>query len=857
MDPRIDQSSGLTDAEAQRRLTLEGPNELASSKPRNILAIALEVLREPMFLLLVAAASLYFAMGDHADALMLLASVLVVMAITIVQERRTERAVDALRDLSSPRALVVRSGQRRRIAGREVVRGDILVLSEGDRVPADSILRRCTNVSVDESLLTGESVPVRKAPSAGAQQLERPGGDDLPSLFAGTLVTSGQGVAEVVATGPRTELGRIGKALQTIEPEETSLQKETSRIVRVVAAIALIACGFVVIAYGLSRGGSWPAWREGLLAGIAMAMSLLPEEFPVVLTVFLALGAWRISRSRVLTRRMPVIETLGAATVLCVDKTGTLTQNQMTLKALATETQSVSLSAHNGPLPGPLATLLSTAVLASKPEPFDPMERALHTATDLIESQRGAQPASGSLLREYPLAPDLLAMTHVWCSTHHGRTVFASKGAPEAIAGLCRLSPEHRDRILQQAGTLASRGLRVLGVARGTGQGAPLPASQRDLDLEFVGLVGFEDPLRDNVPAAVAECQNAGIRVMMITGDYAPTARSIARQAGLSDPDTVITGQDLAQMSEEELLSRVRATQVFARVVPEQKLRIVTALKANGEVVAMTGDGVNDAPALKAAHIGIAMGGRGTDVAREAASLVLLDDDFSSIVAAVKLGRRIYDNISKALTFIVAVHIPIAGLSIAPVLIPGMPLLLLPVHIALLELIIDPSCTLIFEAEQPEPDIMCRPPRDPARRLFSRQTLVMALLQGLSVLAVALLIVLLALPGHGPDAARALSFASLVVAFLAIILANRSWTRSVASLIRARNAALWWVIGGTAGFLAAILTVPPLRSLFSFAPLHPGDLALSLLAGAGCLLWFQLLKAVWPQASPRMASATT
>ena len=841
----LDDISGLAEAEARLRLAQEGPNELASAPPRGLWIIGLEVVREPMFLLLTAAASLYFAMGKLGDASMLLASVLIVLAITVVQERRTERALEALRDLSSPRALVMRSGRRQRIAGREVVRGDILVVTEGDRIPADAILRRSLNVSVDESLLTGESVAVRKAPSETAERLERPGGDDLPSLFAGTLVTSGLGIAEVVATGSRTELGRIGKALQTIEPEETSLQRETSRVVRVVAAIALVVCGLVVLAYGLSRGGVWPAWRDGLLVGIAMAMSLLPEEFPVVLTVFLALGAWRISRSGVLTRRMPVIETLGAATVLCVDKTGTLTQNQMTVKVLATQSETFVFGAKSSAVSEPLLTLLRTAVLASKPDPFDPMERAVHLAARATESHQSAPSSTQSLLREYPLSPDLLAVSHVWRISPQSSLAVASKGAPEAIAELCRLSPQTRALIGEQARALASQGLRVLGVARGLIADGNLPEAHRQLALEYLGLVGFEDPLRANVPAAVAECRAAGIRVVMITGDYPETARSIAHQAGLAESNEVITGQQLDEMCDGELASRLRTAQVFARVVPEQKLRIVTALKANGEVVAMTGDGVNDAPALKAAHIGIAMGGRGTDVAREAAALVLLDDEFSSIVAAVKLGRRIYDNIRKAIIFIVAVHVPIAGLSIAPVVVTAWPLLLLPVHLALLELIIDPSCTLIFEAEQAEADIMRRPPRGSAERLFSRSSVGIALLQGLTVLAVCLVIVWMALPGHGADAARALSFASLVVAFLTIILVNRSWTRSIFRLRHAHNPALWWVIGGTGGFLAAILTIPPLQRLFSFATLHIGDLVLSLLAGAVCLLWLEILKARW------------
>ncbi len=837
--------SGLDDQEARNRLSSDGPNELPSSKARGLLAMVLEVVREPMFMLLVAAAGLYFLMGELGDAVVLLASVLIVIAITVIQERRTERTLDALRDLSSPRALVVRGGQRQRIAGRDVVRGDILLLSEGDRVSADAILRRSTNLSVDESLLTGESVPVRKSCSTEAQVLQHPGGDDLPSVFSGTLITSGQGVAEVFATGLRSELGQIGGALQRIAPETTPLQRETGRIVRIVAIIGLVACVLVVVTYAALRGGSWEVWKQGLLAGIAMAMSLLPEEFPVVLTIFLALGAWRISRNRVLTRRMPVIETLGSATVLCVDKTGTLTRNQMTLVALAVDADTVRIGQTTSTLPAQFQALLQTAVLASKSDPFDPMERALDVAGGRLLDSSELPQLEWSIGREYPLTPELLAVSHAWQRTADDAVVIASKGAPEAIAELCHLSPERRVQLGKEVTGLASQGLRVLGVARGDYTSDTLPQTHRQLELKYIGLVAFEDPLRENVPMAVAECRTAGIRVVMITGDYPETARSIARQAGLAAPETVITGKELERMEESELAVRVRGTQIFARVVPEQKLRLVRALRVNGEIVAMTGDGVNDAPALKAAHIGIAMGGRGTDVAREAASIVLLDDDFSSIVAAVKIGRRIYDNIKKAITFILAVHVPIAGLSMVPVFLTSWPLLLLPVHIAFLELIIDPSCSLIFEAEEAEGNIMRRPPRSPADRPFSPGTIAFATLQGLSVLAVCLSIVSIARPGHGPDAARALSFATLVVSFVTIIFVNRSWTRRIVSMLLVPNPALWWVVAGTALLLTAVLTVPTLQELFRFAPLHANDLALSLAAGITCLLWFDLVKVLW------------
>ena len=834
--------SGLSEDEARRNIAEDGPNEIASQDKRGLFAIVIEVVREPMFLMLVGAGALYLLMGSPGDALMLLGFVVVVMVITIVQERRTERALDALRDLSSPRALVIREGIRRRLAGREVARGDILVLSEGDRAPADALLRRGINLSVDESFLTGESVPVRKAPSADAKSLERPGGDDLPSVYSGTLVTAGQGIAEVVSTGGRTELGKIGQALQRIQPEATSLQIETGRLVRKLAAVGLAACGLVVITYALTRGGTAQVWKEGLLAGIAMAMAILPEEFPVVLTIFLALGAWRISRSRVLTRRMPAIETLGAATVLCVDKTGTLTRNQMTLKKLAVNGRTTTVGAKAGELSEEFHALLENAILASKRDPFDPMELALQAAGDRLLMRTEHLHPEWKLLREYSLTPQLLAVSQAWKLGAAEDVVVAGKGAPEAISELCRLSPERRASVAVEAAALAAEGLRVLGVACARMTADTLPGEQSHLALEFLGLLGLEDPLRATVATAVAECRTAGIRIVMITGDYPATAQSIARQAGLANPGSIITGPELERMPDEELAERIRQVQVFARVVPEQKLRIVMALKANHEIVAMTGDGVNDAPALKAAHIGIAMGGRGTDVAREAASLVLLDDDFSSIVAAVRLGRRIFDNIKKAVGFILAVHVPIAGLSMLPVFFSDWPMLLFPVHIVFLELIIDPSCSLIFEAEEAETNVMERPPRSANERLFSPATVGLALLQGLSALAACVALFLISRSSHQPDAARALTFLTLVVSLLVIILANRSWTRGIFSMLRVPNSALWWVVGGAAAFLALVLLVPMAQRLFHFAPLHAGNMALSLGAGLLCVMWLEVLK---------------
>jgi len=837
----LDGIVGLSEEEVCARFARVGPNELPAQQHRGLIGIAIEVAREPMFLLLVAADLIYLLTGKTTDSLMLLGFVFVMMGITIVQERRTERALDALRDLASPRALVIRDGQRRRIAAREVVPGDLLIVAEGDRISADAMLRRGTNVSVDESLLTGESVPVRKAPSATATIMSRPGGDDLPSLYSGTLVTGGQGLCEVQSTGLHTELGRIGKALQQIGPDSSPLQAETGRLVRQLAVGAIGACMFVAVIYGLTRGATLQAWRDGLLAGITMAMAITPEEFPVVLTVFLALGAWRISKSRVLTRRMPAIETLGAATVLCVDKTGTLTENRMRVSRVHANGQTVVLAGGTSAWPEPCRATLDTAVRASRVDPFDPMERALHDAARALAPAATPASAPGRVVREYPLTPDLLAVSQAWDFTP-GQVLVASKGAPESIATLCRLSDAERASLTRDVAELAAQGLRVLGVAAAEIPAASLPETQHALRLRFVGLVALEDPLRRDVPAAVAQCRTAGIRVVMITGDYPLTAASIARQAGLENPDEVLTGSDLEGLSAGDLAARIGDVQVFARVVPEQKLRIVTALKARGEIVAMTGDGVNDAPALKAAHIGIAMGGRGTDVAREAASLVLLDDDFTSIVAAIRLGRRIYDNIRKAVGFILAVHVPVAGLSMIPVFFPDWPLLLLPAHIVFLELIIDPACSLVFEAEGAEPNIMLHPPRPLAARLFSAATVGAAVAQGLIVLASCLVIFLATRSTHGADAARALCFASLATSFLVLIFVNRSWTRTAIEMLREPNAAVWWVVSGTMLFLALALLVPSARTLFSFAPLHLTDLALSASGAVACLLLFERFK---------------
>jgi P-type Ca2+ transporter type 2C len=560
-----------------------------------------------------------------------------------------------------------------------------------------------------------------------------------------------------------------------------------------------------------------------------------------VLAVFMAMGAWRISKARVLTRRASAIETLGAASVLCTDKTGTLTENRMTIAELRLPDGTTAKV--DAPLPEAFRALAAAGVMASAPEPFDPMEKAFHALTKSDVRDGETLPGEGrTLVQCYALSPDLLAMSQVWDTPDMGWQI-AAKGAPEAMAELCRLDSDARARLNAEVDKMARAGLRVLAVAEAA-RTDTLPTHQRDFSFRLLGLVGLADPLRASVPDAVAECRSAGIRVIMITGDYPATAQAIATEAGLQG-DRVLTGPDLSAMSDADLAKAVKDVTIFARIMPEQKLRIVSALKASGAVVAMTGDGVNDAPSLKAAHIGVAMGGRGTDVAREAASIVLLDDDFGSIVTTVRLGRRIYDNLRKAISFILAVHVPIAGLALMPLLF-GMPILFGPMHIAFLEMVIDPVCSLVFEAETEEDGIMARPPRKPEEPLFSGPTILWSIVQGVLVLAVTATIFALA-PSYGlaTDQVRGLTFASLVFAIVALILVDRSRSASILTAITRPNRALAMVLPVVGVLLAATLLWEPARDIFRFAELDPAQLAVPPLAGLIVLLSLEALKPIW------------
>ncbi|MBK9387482.1 MAG: HAD-IC family P-type ATPase [Planctomycetes bacterium] len=802
---------GLSSAEAVRRLAQHGPNELPLDQPRSAFALLLGVLKEPMLLLLLAAAGLYLLLGDTGEALVLFVAVFAVIGLEWVQEGRAQRALEALKQLTSPRAQVLRDEVVVTIPARELVAGDIVHLAEGDRVPADLLLRSGTSLRVDESLLTGESAPVARHPDRGATALPAPGGEGGAGLFSGALVVAGHGVAEVLATGPRSAIGKIGTALHENERERTPLQREVDRLVRWVAVLGLGLCALVSLARAL--GGA--TWIDAALAGITLAMALLPEELPVVLAIFLALGARRLVSVRVLTRRIAAVETLGAVHVLCTDKTGTLTQNKMRIEALV----SPSLEHHlrdpaTTELPPEVEELLEVGLLACPRDPFDPMERAFLELGERVLEASGLLHPAWENLREYPLRRDLLAVTHVWRNEEGAGSVVAAKGAPEAIFDLCRFDPRERETWRARAAALAQDGLRVLGVARGATpheRAHELPDDPRSLAFAFCGLVGLRDPLRADARAAVETCRTAGIRVVMVTGDHPETARAIARQAGL-DADRVLLGSALEAQSEEELARTLESTHVIARAVPEHKLMLIRALRGSGLRVAMTGDGVNDAPALRAADIGVAMGERGTDVAREAADLVLVDDAFGSIVEGVRLGRRVQENLRKAAGYLLSIHVPIAVLAVTPAML-GWPVLLLPIHVVFLELVMDPTCSIVFELEALEPRVMREPPRARDSRLFSNQLILRAITRGaLASFGVLAVLALARFESASVEQQRAECFLALVVTNVGLLLAARRgrWHKALAI-----------AFGATLGALALTLLWPPLRERFSLAELAP------------------------------------
>ncbi|MGV8152268.1 MAG: cation-translocating P-type ATPase [Candidatus Nanoarchaeia archaeon] len=825
---------GLSEKEADSRIKKFGYNQLPKEKRKSFFKIVFEVFKEPMFILLWICWLIYLLLGDIKESFMLLGFVVIIIIITIYQENKTEKALDALRDLSSPRALVVREGISKRIPGKEVVKEDIVILTEGDRVPADAIIIACRNLSIDESLLTGESAPVRKKQSKNLnEQIQTPGGEYGFSVYSGTVVVSGTAIALVKKTGIETEMGKIGKSLGEIKTEKTSLQKETNSLVKSFATYGIILCIIIIIMYGVVRKN----WLEAFLNGVTLAMSVLPEEFPVVLTLFLGLGAWRMSKKNVLTRKQQAISELGSATVLCTDKTGTITQNKMTVRRLYSK-EGICFVDNKKIIRKEFYELIEYGILASQKEPFDPMEKAL---LELSETNKKFIHSSWNLMHEYPLSDKLLAISHVWSKPNDKEHIVAAKGAPEAIIQLCKLSENEKKNTLKKVIEFSSSGLRVIAIAKAKLSGK-LPKNQADFKFELIGLVGFEDPIRPTVPQAIKECYQAGIRVIMITGDYHGTAQNIATEIGLKNPDKFITGSELMNLNESELKEKIKEINIFVRVIPEQKLLLVNALKSNGEIVVMTGDGVNDAPALKSANIGVAMGERGTDVAREASSVVLLNDDFTSIVNGVKMGRRIFDNIRKAMSYVFSMHIPIAGITLLA-LIFGWPLILLPLHILFLELIIDPTCSIVFEAEKSEEDIMKRKPRNRKEKIFNKITVIYSILQGFAMLLTLAIVFYMTLKLTSDEyLARTMGFSTLIFSNLLLILSDRSLSKPIYKTLFEKNTAFWFVALAALFFLGLAIYLPGLNNTFKFTPLSPSQLSIAFGIGFLSIAWFEIIK---------------
>ena len=826
--------NGLSSQEATLRLKTYGENSLPQQPALSVLDIIQRTLREPMFVLLLVAAALYLFVGDLGEGLFMVFGALATISLVVFQEFRTERALQALRKMAEPVSNCIRDGLQQRVPTKELVPGDLILVSEGDRIPADAILLTGDALIVDESLLTGESAPVTKMSTKldNAAEFPEPGGEDTPYLYSGALVTQGGGIAQVMRTGEISAIGRIGSALSLIDPELSPLQKTTKILIGKIGLLAFFFLLLVVVAYGVFHQD----WFEGAISGITLAISLMPEEFPMVLAIFLALGAWRLAQHNVLVRRSAATETFGSISMLCVDKTGTLTQNLMTNTEFSLGQEFIKLTERSEANFDKLKPLVLIALRASALKPVDPMDRAIH-----LLAQSLALTLSSAPEKTYPLRPNRLAYIQQWKSS--SGFYFAAKGAPEAIFNLCALPLEKKKALKLQIDHVAKRGLRILAVAH-TACLEESPESVDELPFEFLGLLAFEDPIRAEAAESVAIARRAGIAVAMITGDYPATALEIARQAGIDTQAGVFTGEMVKLIGKETLPERIRDIRVFARITPEMKLSIVEAFKAKGHIVAMTGDGVNDGPALAAAHIGIAMGARGTDVARESAAIILLDDRFASIISGVSLGRRIFNNLRKALTYVMAIHVPIAGLVLLPIIM-GLPPLLFPAHVIVMELVIDPTCALVFEGEPGEKDAMLRPPRQKDETLFGGREILLGVIQGcVLLLAILSVYVIEYQTGASEDQARGLAFATMILGNL--VLAISTALPKGVSIFSRENSIFWFIASVATLIVMMSLYLPDFAQLLKFGrpPMYVDLIfgcAVALIAGSWMAIWRRLL----------------
>jgi Ca2+-transporting ATPase len=819
--------SGLPDADVAASRARYGTNEIRQNSHTGTWAALKETVTEPMFVLLVAAASVYFILGEITEGIYMLAALAAVAAISFYQDSRSRKALQALQDYTQPLATVIRNNEVTQINSRDVVVGDFVVMEEGTLVPADGEVVQANDFTVNESILTGEAFTVTKSVTDATSK----------RVFQGTLVTTGLAVMKVTTTGDQTELGKIGKSLREITDEKTPLQKQMDVFVRKMAlaggAVFLLIWGYQFIQSRELLGS--------LLMGLTIAMSVLPEEIPVAFTTFMALGAWRLMKEGIIVKQTKTVETLGAATVLCVDKTGTITENRMELKKIVAG-EHVFTCVTNKPLPDEAQHVLEMAMWASEPVPFDPMEKALHQA---YNSSPDDKRIAYTLTHEYPLGGQPPMMTHVF-SNAKGHQIIAAKGAVEAVMRQCQLSPPERQRIHEQHDSLSAEGYRVLAVATAPPT-SELPQQQHEFEFQYLGLIAFYDPPKPHIQSLFEKFQKAGIRIKVITGDSVATTRAIAQQAGLPPEPPPIQGEELLKLSPTRFDEEVKNRLLFTRMFPEAKLRIIESLKKQGEIVAMTGDGVNDGPALKAAHIGIAMGKRGSEIARQASALILTTDDLSQMVAALAMGRKIYSNLKKAVQYIISIHIPIILTVAAPLLLGWMyPAIFTPIHVIFLELIMGPTCSIVYENEPLEPGSMEQPPRQVTQSFLNFSELSISIGQGLVITLGTLTSYQLAVQwGYSEELTRSMVFTTLVVANIVLTLVNRSFYHSVLVSARYNNWMLRAILISTIGLLAIILYVDPISQFFHVRDLSAGQLGISALIGFLSVIWFELVK--WRQ----------
>lgn len=815
---------GLNSEEVEKLQKKYGMNELVSQEKPNMLKKFLGVFKEPMFLLLLIAATVYFLLGAPKDGAIMLVFVGFVASITFIQEWKTEKTMNALKDLTSPKVNTLRNGKNILIKSTELVPGDVVFLSEGERIPADCIVLEPSNFSVDESILTGESEYVMKVSTTQSEKSTDYWKKDI--LYAGTLCVFGKCTAIVKFTGINTEYGKIGKAISEAKDEPTPLQKKVSILVKNIAIAGVILCISVMVA---SYFYSFDILNS-ILSGISLAMAIIPEEFPVVLTVFLSMGAYRLAKNNTLMRKISAVETLGSATVLCVDKTGTITQNKMKVKSIYSDGRIFN----NEDLKN--QELSDLMVLSCEKDPYDPMEKAILEAANLSQLETVYK---YDLSKKIAFDSKTKRMANIYIKDN--KYYVAVKGSAETVLGLCNLDKQTMDEINIEIDKMASNGLRVLALADCTSE--EVYEDLEYYELTFKGLVGLQDPPKEGVEEAIKLCKKAGIRVVMITGDYSKTAMAIGEEIGLKFTDKVIVGNEIDSLSENELCEVVKSCDVFSRVIPEQKMKIVKALKKNGEIVAMTGDGVNDAPALKSADIGIAMGKRGTEVAKEAADMILMDDNFTTIVKSVKDGRRVYDNIRKAMVYILIIHIPIAAMAIfAPLF--NLPPLLLPMHIMVLELIIDPTCSIVFEGEPAEANIMENHPRPPQEPLLTRSLTIKVVLQGIIMFLAAFM------PFHymidlgiSSEYARSFSLITFIVANVTLVLVNRSNTELLYHLIKEKGSKVRLIVNSMALIrVFAIVYIPILNGFFRTEKIGIYPLIIAIVLGFISTGWWEIVK---------------